>query len=164
MQEIWQTTNQQPWVYALTEGLITCKTRTSAPCVPVGVMVFLHASKARLWPGWKNLPWAAKLSADTFERGKIVATAIVQEVGLTEDILRRDEYKFWDVKEREWQWNCAGVYAVRFRDILPLSKPVECRGFQAPFARAKKEVIQKVLCLNPAVRDYLPATHEAVAT
>lgn len=167
--EIWQTTNQQPWVQGLIEGVITCKTRTSKPCVPVGAMVFLHTSKSKLWPLWKGLNWVRHYNMDpaNWQRGKIIGTAIVSEVGLTADIMRPRESRHWDVdmihySRPGYNFNSAAQWTVRFKDILPLDVPIECRGFQAPFARAKADVIKKVLLHNPEVCEYLEPSMEEI--
>jgi hypothetical protein len=158
MKEIWQTTNQQPWVQALSHGLITCKTRMSRPTVPVGSVVLLHASKSRLWPYWKGLPWTEKLGdATTWDRGVVSAIATVAKVDESDKVLTKAERRFWDVyyADGTFHYNSVGDYAVRFSDILPLKKPIETRGFQAPFARATKETVAKLLKENPYVEVYI---------
>jgi len=156
MKEIWQTTNTQPWVYALTSGSINAKTRTSKPHVPEGATVLLHTSKSKLWRDWKGLKWTKGLDPKSWDRGKIVAIAEVEEVGYTEDILKKSEYKYWDVYDgRGKDYNSAALFTVRFKNIRPLKNPVETKGFLTPFARAKKEVIKKVIKQNPEVKEIL---------
>ena len=158
--EIWQTTNLQPWVEAIACGLITCKTRTSRPTVPVGAVVFLHSSKSRLWPWWKHLSWTKDLNPKTWERGKIVAIARVENVGRSVDVMTKKESHFWDVRMDSdpmtfTEWNCVADYTVRFKDIVRLKIPVAVQGFQAPFAHAKQKTIVKVLKANPELKSYL---------
>lgn len=145
--EIWQTTNQQPWVEALACGLITVKTRVMQPVVPIGATVFLHASKSRLWRFWRNLNWTTRMDPNSWDRGKIVAVAEVEDVGPSKEILKNKEWKFWNVSGQN-PWNSAAGWSIRFKNIHRLKTPVEAKGFQAPFARAKKETIEKVLELN----------------
>lgn len=147
--EIWQTTNQQPWVYALSSGLITVKTRTSKPVVPEGAIVLLHASKSRLWPHWKNLDWTKGCDSKNWVRGAIEAVGIVEAVGETRTILRSEEYYYWDVfNDESPTWNCAAAYSVRFSKVMQLKNPVPVRGFQAPYVRAPKATINKVIKMN----------------
>lgn len=156
--EVWMTTNQQPWVEALAAGVITAKTRTSKPVVPVGSTVLLHASKSRLWPQWKSLhnllPLLPEKDPEKWGRGVIAAIGIVEAVGPSEEILTKKEAKMWDVREvfgeGTWsQWNSVADYTVRFRDVKRLEFPVPTRGFQAPFARAWPGLIDNVLQWNP---------------
>lgn len=154
--EIWQTTNQQPWVYALSHGIITAKTRMSQPCVPVGSLVFLHASKSRLWKYWQGLKWASEIDPKDFERGTIEAVAVVEKVDWSDLVLKKGEYKYWDVYENgNFVYNSVGQYAIRFKNITPLKVPVAAKGFQAPFARAKEETVKRVLKSNPELKSYL---------
>lgn len=154
---IWQTTNQQPWVSALADGLITAKTRRSKPSVPVGATVLLHASK-NLWPDCDGLVWAQDTLDDfrDLPRGAVLAVATVEAVGRTENILRPDEYVWWDVVFSVTRsYNSAAEWTVRFKDIVPLVSPIPARGFQPPFYRAKKETIDKILEQNPELRERL---------
>lgn len=147
--EIWQTTNLQPWIEALASNLISIKTRTSFPVVPIGAIVFLHASKSKVWPYWSGLSWAAKLDPKNWDRGKIVAIAEVENVGLSNKIFKNTEKKFWEVEDDcAYIWSSIAEWAIRFKNIHRLKIPVETRGFQAPFVRAKQETIEKVLKLN----------------
>lgn len=166
MQEVWQTTNQQPWVYALSRGLIKLKTRTSVPHVPVGAIVLLHASKSRMWPGWKNLCWTGNMDEKDFVRGAIEAVGIVEAVGLTQDLMTQQEEKYWRVYENESVWSCAAQYTVRFSKIISLEKPVVTRGFQAPFCRAKSKVVTKLAmmnCLNKEINELFRKPHLVAA-
>lgn len=158
--EVWQTTNQQPWVYALSAGLITAKTRVAQPHVPKGATVLLHASKSRLWPHWRGLEWVKDIDPKKWERGKIVAIATVANVGLSRDLLSDVERQFWDVSYdtgdcRELWYNSAAEYCVRFSKIVALKNPVEAKGMLTPFARAKEETIAAVIKANPEVKDRL---------
>lgn len=156
MTEIWQTTNQQPWVEALALNLITAKTRTSFPTVPIGATVLLHTSKSKLWPYWRGLKWTKNLDHTKWEMGKIIAIARVQKKGPSIEVLTREEEKFWDVyhDSGKFYYNSVADFAVRFSLIKRLNVPVEAKGFQAPFARAKKEVIERVLKANPDLKPY----------
>jgi hypothetical protein len=155
MREVWQTTNQQPWVEALAAGVITAKTRSSFPRAPIGATVLLHASKARLWPDWKGLGYLLKRlpekNPDKWDRGVISAIAVVEAVGWSDKILKESEYKFWDVYNT---YNSVGYYTVRFKNIVRLTKPVATRGFQAPFCRARQTTVDAILRSNPELERY----------
>lgn len=151
--EIWQTTNQQPWVEALAANIISVKTRMSYPLVPVGATVLLHASKSRLWPHWKGLRWTEKMDSKSWGRGTIEAVAIVEKVDETAKVFKESEYRFWDVYER-WgniEYNSVGIYAVRFSNIQRLKVPIQTRGYQSPYVKAKPKVVELVLKENPEV-------------
>jgi hypothetical protein len=157
-QEIWQTTNQQPWVEALASNLISVKTRTSKPNVPVGATVLLHASKSRLWPHWDKLKWTRGLDSKSWERGAIVAVAIVDNVDWSDKVLTNNEYKFWDVywksDDNTLWYNSVAQYAVRFSDIKRLEKPLETPGFQSPYVRAKENTVKAILKTNKGLEQY----------
>jgi hypothetical protein len=177
MREVWQTTNQQPWVEAIASKLITVKTRVGKPSIPEGAVVLLHASKARLWPDWKGLAWTKGMDPGTWDRGKIVAIGIVEKVGWTENVLQIAEYKFWDVAPRKVtlriptfyqlpgepkttvrtspEYNSAAQWAVRFKNVQRLKNPVAATGRQTPFSRASKETIARVLAANPDLKSFL---------
>ena len=160
MKEIWQTTNQQPWVNALADGIISIKTRTTAPIVPLGAVVLLHSSKTSFWPHWKGLKWAKDLDVLSMPRGVVQAIAIVDKVDLTQELMTKKEYKFWNVDYVDRQGNhirydSSAEFAVRFKNIIKLKKPVFVKGFQSPFARAKKKTIEEVTRLNPSLRSIL---------
>jgi len=160
MNEIWQTTNQQPWVQAIVDGLITAKTRTTKPCVPEGSVILLHASKSSLWRYWRGLKWVDKLKSPIKEipRGKVVAVATVKKVGLSERVLKKGEYKYWDVynyvnEQGNLFYNSVARYAIRFSNVVSLKSPVDAKGFQAPFARAKPQTVVDILDANPSLED-----------
>ena len=149
MSDIWQTTNSQPWVEALACGLISVKTRTSKPVVPVGATVLLHTSKSKLWKHWAGLSWIDQVGIRNLLRGFVVAVATIEAVGPTKEIFKNSEYKFWDVYEHDGKWNSAAEWAVRFKDIQRLPNIIAVQGFQAPFAHAKTETIRKIISNNP---------------
>lgn len=158
--EIWQTTNQQPWVEALASGLITAKTRTSYPTVPIGAKVLLHASKSRLWKYYKGLTWTKDMDPKKWDRGTVVAVAEVAGVGPSDRMLTRDEEAFWDVYYTDSNgftvnYNSVADWTVRFKNIKRLKKPVQAKGFLAPFARAKEDTIKEVIKQNPDVKNFL---------
>lgn len=155
MNDIYQTTNNQPWVEALAAGLIDAKTRTSKPHVKPGTTVFLHSSKTKLWKDWKGLKWISKLSRapEDLEKGMIVAIATVKEVGLTEQIMSKKDKKFWDVHVKyptgSYGYNSCAEWTVRFSNIKRLKVPVAVKGMLAPYAKAKPQTIALVKKLNP---------------
>lgn len=149
--EIWQTTNQQPWVEAVLSGLTTVKTRTSKPVVPIGAFVLLHASKT-MWPEWRNLSWAEPWDPSKLNLGMVVGVARTCSVAPSEMLMTTRERKVFDVP---WG-NCAAYWGVKFDRIHRLPKPVPAKGFQAPFARARPETVRAVLRSNPGVRDWIP--------
>lgn len=160
MQEVWQTTNQQPWVEALAAGVITLKTRTSSPRVPVGATVLLHASKARLWPGYKGLTTLIEKlpekRAEKWPRGVVSAIGIVKEVGWTMDLVDlKREINFWDVDEADGDcWSSIASFGIRFQKVKRLKVPIAVRGFQAPFCRAPQTTIDAILRFNPELESY----------
>lgn len=167
MSNIWQTTNQQPWVSALADGLITIKTRIAQPHVPVGATVFLHASKSDVWPHWRGLAWIDGLDLDVrkLPRGVILAVATVKSVGLTADLMKDRERKFWyvDYEKSDGQvidYDSAAEFAVRFVDVVKLKKPVAVKGMLTPFAHAKDETVKAVIKANPPLRKRLEAAHK----
>jgi hypothetical protein len=93
-----------------------------------------------------------------WDRGNIVAVATVADVGLTEHVMRVEEFKWWDVYNypdgTRW-YNSAADFSVRFSRMKRLAKPVPAVGFQAPFAHAKDEVVQEVIKRNPELKTYL---------
>jgi hypothetical protein len=158
--EIWQTTNQQPWVEALASGLITAKTRTSYPVVPIGAKVLLHASKSRLWPHHRGLSWTLGMDPKKWDRGNIVAVAEVVNVGPSNRVLTRNEQMFWDVFYIDSggavvKYNSVAEWTVRFKNIKRLKNPVPAKGFLAPFARAKEDTIKEVIKQNPEIKEFL---------
>jgi hypothetical protein len=88
----------------------------------------------------------------SWDRGKIVAVAIVKKVGPTRKIFKKSEYRFWNVDR---DYNSAAEWAVRFEKVIRLKHPVEARGCQAPFTRASYELVAKVLIDNPEVEQVL---------
>lgn len=151
--EIWQTTNQQPWVEALASGLITVKTRTSEPVVPVGATVLLHASKSRVWPWFKQLKWTKGMDPKKWARGQVVAVAEVAAVGPAESVMTNKEAEFWNVYNPDgtlW-YNSVADWAVRFKNIRRLKHPVEVKGMLAPFARAKDDTVKEIEKKNPGI-------------
>lgn len=147
--EIWQTTNQEPWVEALLSGKIGVKTRTSRPVVPLDAFVLLHASKA-MWRGWKDLLWTGDFDKSVLYPGCIVGVAKVADKGITSRIITKDQRKWWDLKGGR---NCAAEFAVRFKNIHRLKTPVPTKGFQSPFCRAKDETVEALIKANPYLRD-----------
>lgn len=151
--EIWQTTNQQPWVEALASGLIAVKTRTSVPVVPVGATVLLHASKSRVWPWFKQLKWTKNMDSKKWERGQIVAVAEVADVGPSQNVMTIKETEFWNVYNPDgtlW-YNSVAEWSVRFKNIRRLKCPVDAKGMLAPFARAKEATVKEVEKKNPGI-------------
>ena len=153
MNEIWQTTNQEPWVSALVNGDILFKTRTSRPVVPVGAKLLLHAS-TKIWPAWEHFTnrtmqrYASLIPQLRKETcGKIIGVGTVSLVCPTSRLPRSWSVKPWDVT---WG-NCAAPWAWTCEAIVRLETPVKARGFQAPFCRAKQETIDLVRELNPGV-------------
>lgn len=147
---IWQTTNKEPWVWGLVNGLFLVKTRNSEPVVPVGSVVFLHTSKS-MWPYWPGLSWTKGIKKKELNLGCITGLATVEAKGLSQDIITKEELKFFRLEN----YNCAGIYAVRFSNILKLKNPVPTRGFQSPFCRAAVETYDKVVELNQEAKDYM---------
>ena len=146
---IWQTTNQEPWVESVLSGRTKVKTRRSKPVVPVGAIVFLHASKS-MWPGWREIIWTNEIDKEDLHLGFIVGIAVVSAVGRSRDIFLQNEWKAFDMK---YGGNCAAEWCVRFNHVSRLDIPVPTRGFQSPFCRAKLETVEAVLDENPFVED-----------
>ena len=160
--EVWQTTNQQPWVSAFVDGAIKFKTRNMKPPEKaIGCPVLLHAS-TKIWPDWLMVDNPVmrsyadrmqELRKETF--GKVLAVGILHSIR-TSDTVSSKDLRPWDMADRYGsQWNCAAAWAWNCRQILRLTNPVKIRGFQAPFARAKEESIQAVLAANPEAADIL---------
>lgn len=164
MSEIWQTTNQQPWVTALADGRIKVKTRNVESSLPVGATVFLHASKSSVWKDWRGLKWARKLDVPKLPRGVIVAVATVKAVGHSDAVLTSRERPYWDVEYVDRNgvhviYNSAASFAVRFKDVVKLKKPVAVTGMLTPFAHAKDATVKKVIKANPSLRKRLEKAH-----
>jgi len=131
--EIWQTTNQEPWVSALVDGVIAFKTRTSKPCVPVGAPVLLHAS-TKVWPAWREFRnpimrrYAEAMTPST--RGRVLGVGIVSRICLASEYSKKAR-RPWDM----FWGNCCATWAWACDPIIKLDTPVKICGFQAPFAR-----------------------------
>jgi len=151
--EVFQTTNQEPWVEAVLSGRVTAKTRTSKPNIRPGDVVLLHASKS-MWPGWRNIKWASGAGVDPkrLHLGCVVGVATVKAVAPSREMLSAREARAWDLDNGR---NCAAEWAVRFEDIVRLENPVPARGFQAPYCRAKRETVESVAAANPCLRERL---------
>ena len=140
--DIYMMSNRQPWVFALTEGLISCKTRNAGISLPkAGSTVFLHASKA-MWSGWKNLCWVqhGNISSKDMVRGAVVGLATVLQVGKTKDIMPFQERLYFDVIGRHSTiWNCAAEQTIRFGKIT-LIDPIYCNGALRPVRKLPHEL------------------------
>lgn len=147
--DIWQTTNQEPWVTAFVEGAIKFKTRTSPIYAPVGSPILLHCS-TKLWPAWREfdnkvmLRYVERLPELRRNLGHVIAVATLSHIGTFSDYSNEDLLP-WKVT---WG-NCAAFYTWECSDILILKTPVKARGFQAPFCRAKPDTVKRVLSANP---------------
>jgi hypothetical protein len=152
--EIWQTTNQQPWVEAVLSGRTAVKTRTTSIHAPLGAVVLLHASKHRLWPDWHYLSWADDIDLDALKAtmGCVCGIATIVDIGESEQMLTAREWKAFTFRNGG---GCPAQYGVRFDDIRRLAVPVPIRGFQLPYARAKAETIDAVAAANKDVRKLL---------
>lgn len=148
--EIWQTTNQEPWVEAILSKRVPGKTRTTKPIVPIGVTVLLHTSKKR-WPDWKWLKWSHEVNFSKLHLGHIVGIAKVSNVGLSSELLSAKDYNHWECLDNFSEWNCAAEWTVLFSDVIRLKTPVKARGFQAPYCRAKQETIDAINSNNNGI-------------
>jgi hypothetical protein len=132
-EQIWMISNRQPWPYALTEGLITSKTRSAAVHLPpVCSTVLLHASKT-LWRGWRNLWWVLGVDVRALPRGGVVAVANLAVKGPTGIAMPPDDRKYFDVEADTvgGRWSCAGPMTMVFSNIRPVAF-IPCRGAQVP--------------------------------
>ena len=154
--EIWQTTNQEPWVTAMCDRIIQFKTRMKRVTVKPGTPVFLHAS-TKLWPAHADLVHPAMRNLLDFEMdrlksnmGHILAVGIVSDIMPIRDVPMEE----WGPWETNWGGTryCVADYAWYCTPLHVLNKPVPARGFQAPFCRAKPEVIQLAYRKNPGLK------------
>jgi hypothetical protein len=141
--EMWMISNRQPWVYALTHGLIRSKTRSDAVWLPPeGATVFLHASKA-MWQPWRWLWWACNLKPRELQRGGICAVATLERVGPTDEIMPEQDKRYFRIPAgvEPGYYSVANSQTMLFANIHNIDF-IPCRGAQVPTRKLPREVTE----------------------